>query len=116
LTGTVLNSQLDSEVKSVATGIVHGRAVAVSGSADGTVRLWDLTGEHPARLLGAHQTTVGTVAIGVVSDTILAVSGSEDGVIRTWDLMQTEPRGVVLGDRIHSAVKTVAIGTIKGTT
>lgn len=114
--GTILGDRLDSEVKSIATGTVVGRAVAVSGSADGTVRLWDLAAEHPARLLGAHQATVGTVAISQVRDVTLAVTGSEDGVIRTWDLTRPDPSGTPLGDRVHSAVKAVAIGTVKGTT
>jgi WD40 repeat protein len=116
VTGVILGEKLDSEVKSVAVGTVDGATVAVSGSADGTIRLWDVTGRSPARLLGAHQSTVGTVAIGTVRGKVLAVSGSEDGFVRSWDLTAAEPTGKVLGDRIYSAVKTVAIGTVKGTT
>lgn len=114
-TGHVLGERLDAEVKSVAMGTVNGATVAVSGSADGTVRLWDVAGRRLIRLLGAHQTTVGTVAIGVVRDKVLAVSGSEDGFVRSWDLSAAETTGTVLGDRIYNAVKTVAIGTVKGT-
>ncbi len=116
LTGNVLGERLDSEVKSIAVGTVRGTPIAVSGSADGTVRLWDLTDGRPTRLLGAHQTTIGTLAIGAVRDKVLAVSGSEDGVLRSWDLTAAKPTGTVLGDRIYNAVKTVAIGTVKGTT
>ncbi|MEV6871620.1 WD40 repeat domain-containing protein [Amycolatopsis sp. NPDC051128] len=116
LTGTILGEKLDSEVKSIAVGTINGATVAVSGSADGSIRLWDVTGRSPARLLGAHQSTVGTVAIGATRNRVLAVTGSEDGYIRRWDLTATHPTGTVFGDRIYSAVKTVAIGTVKGTT
>jgi WD40 repeat protein len=78
----------------------------VSGSADGSIRLWDVTGRSPARLLGAHQSTVGTVAIGATRNRVLAVTGSEDGYVRYWDLTAPHPTGTVLGDRIYRAVKT----------
>ncbi|GII71193.1 hypothetical protein Sme01_36690 [Sphaerisporangium melleum] len=108
--GEILGASLDSEVKSIATG----QAMAVSGSADGKVRLWDLAAERVVRLLGTHESTVGTVAMGVVRGRLLAVSGSEDGVVRVWDPSGTEPAD--LGEPIHNAVKTVAIGTVKGRT
>ncbi|MFD7527410.1 hypothetical protein ACFV8E_07270 [Streptomyces sp. NPDC059849] len=35
-------------VSGVATGVVEGGPVAVTGSGDGTVRVWDLTTGRPA--------------------------------------------------------------------
>lgn len=37
-----------------------------------------------------------------------------DGTVRSWDLNATEPTGRIFGDRINSAVKTVAVGTVNG--
>lgn len=116
LTGKVFGEKLNSEVKSVAVGTLKGGPIAVSGSADGTVRLWDLNTGRTVRLLGAHESTVWTVAIGTVRGRTLAVSGSADGDVRSWDLTETEPTGMVLGDRSRSAVKTVDIGTVSGRT
>ncbi|GII81848.1 hypothetical protein Sru01_68300 [Sphaerisporangium rufum] len=114
--GRILGRELDAQVKSVATGTLGGRPIAVSGGADGTVRLWDLAARRAVRLLGAHETTVGTVAVGGLPGRTVAVSGSEDGVVRLWDLSADGVAGTMLGDRIFNAVKTVAIGAVQGRT
>jgi WD40 repeat protein len=92
---------------------VNGEAVAVSSSDDGSIRLWHLA-VGASRLLGAHQSTVGAITIGSARNKVLAITGSEDGIVRTWDLTKPEPTGDILGDTIHSAVKTVVTGSIKG--
>jgi WD40 repeat protein len=59
-----------------------GRRI-VSGSADGTVRVWDAeTGSAIGDPLVGHIDNVGSVAIN--SERHLIASGSSDGTIRIW--------------------------------
>ena len=61
-----------------------GRTLA-SGSADGTVRLWDaLTGAH-VRTLEGHTSGVRGVAFSPDGRTL--ASGSRDGTVRLWDAL-----------------------------
>ncbi len=57
----------------------------VSGSADGTIRVWDLsTGESICTLEG-HNDWVNSVAVSPESKYI--VSGSSDETIRVWEII-----------------------------
>ncbi|XP_052814372.1 uncharacterized protein LOC128241470 isoform X5 [Mya arenaria] len=68
------------EVKSV-TLSDDGRYL-VSGSADGTLKVWDMNTERPIHTLQGHTDEVWCTAIS--SDNEIAVSGSADGTIRLW--------------------------------
>jgi WD40 repeat protein len=57
---------------------------AVSGSQDGTVRVWDLAGGGSTAVLQGHTDRVCSVA--VAADGRTAVSGSDDETVRVWDL------------------------------
>ena len=93
----------------------------VSGSEDGTVRVWDAT---TGKLIGdalesdyylyyyADQ-AVTSVAIGPSGERDVIVSGSEDGTVRVWDATTREPVGEALGH--YGAVTSVAIGQAGGT-
>ena len=62
----------------------------VTGSSDGTARLWDLTAKNPAAslvVLGGHKRAVVTVGI---SNRWL-VTGSEDNTACLWDLTAEDP-------------------------
>jgi WD40 repeat protein len=59
-------------------------ARAVSGSDDGTVRVWDLTTGRQQATLTGHTDWVRAVAVS--QDGARAVSGSDDGTVRVWDL------------------------------
>jgi hypothetical protein len=60
---------------------------AVSGSDDGTLRVWDLEGNQAPRVLQGH--TRGVRAVALTADGKRAVSGSYDRTLRVWDLEVT---------------------------
>ena len=57
---------------------------AVSGSSDGSVRVWDLTAGREEATFTGHTRPVWSVA--VTEDGTRTVSGSSDGSVRVWDL------------------------------
>jgi WD40 repeat protein len=59
-------------------------ACLASGSADHTVRLWDLRERRPLPPLFGHGNTVGAVAFAPTGD--LLASAGRDGIIRLWHL------------------------------
>jgi serine/threonine protein kinase len=56
----------------------------LSGSTDGTVRLWNLGTASPLQVFHGHKDGVRSVAVS--PDGKLAISGSKDGTVRLWDL------------------------------
>jgi len=58
--------------------------LAVTGSFDNTLRVWDLQTGTCLRVLKGHSDPVNSVSIS--SDGTRAVSGSEDSTVRVWDL------------------------------
>ncbi|MEV8327684.1 hypothetical protein [Kitasatospora sp. NPDC056731] len=71
----------------VATAVVDGRPVVVTGGTDRDVRVWDLTtGQQIGQPLAAHTGQVGGVATAVVDGRPVALIGSGDRTVRVWDL------------------------------
>jgi len=62
-----------------------GRDLIVSGSHDGTVRIWDTAGSEAGNPLTGHIGPVYAVAIGSLDGRNVIVSGSHDGTVRIWD-------------------------------
>jgi WD domain, G-beta repeat len=120
----VLTGHTDT-VCSVAFGtLTDGRTLLATGSADGTVGLWDpATGTSVGQLLTGYTDTVrsavfgpsadgGTsVAFGTLADgrTLLA-TGSDDGTVRLWDPTTGGPIGQPLTGHTRR-VTSVAFGT-----
>jgi WD40 repeat protein len=83
----------------VATAVLpDGRAVAVTGSRDGTVQVWDLTtGEPVGGPLTDHTDRLFAVATAVLPDgRAVAVTVGWHGTVRVWDLTTGQPIGPAL--------------------
>jgi WD40 repeat protein len=80
---------------------VPGRPVLATGSADKTVRLWDLTGDNPPTVLKWHRAYV--YALAASPDGAVLASGGGDRTIRLWDLPEGRLRAVLTG---HTASVT----------
>jgi tetratricopeptide (TPR) repeat protein len=72
----------------------------VSGSSDGTVRLWDLGGNPIGQPFEGHKGSVNSVAFSPDGKTI--VSGGSDGRVRLWDL-----RGNPIGEPFEGHIDDV---------
>ncbi len=106
--------RVGSAISAVACTVWHGRALAVTGSYDCTVRLWDLDRrEQVGAPLDGHGSVIRAIAFGVVDGRLVAVSGSEDTTVRVWDVARHEQVGVLHGHDDH--VEAVAVGDLDGT-
>jgi WD40 repeat protein len=76
----------------------------VSGSMDGTVRVWDVAAGTMIRTLAGHTDKVYAVATS--GDGPWALSGAKDHTLRLWDLTSGECRKVLEGH--ESVVRGVA--------
>ena len=102
------------EVSAVAVGVADGTPVAVSGSRDGAVRVWDLrTGAATGEPLAGHTGPVDAVAVGVADGSPVAVGG-RDGTVRVWDLRTGAVRGEPPAGHTGE-VTAVAVGEADGT-
>ncbi|MBL8924529.1 MAG: serine/threonine protein kinase [Myxococcaceae bacterium] len=75
-----------------------------SGSADGTVRVWNLETGREQRVLSGHSQSVNALAIS--PDGRLLFSGGEDDTVRVWDLTTSEGRVI---DRRPDAVNALSV-------
>ncbi|GAA1874107.1 AAA family ATPase [Myceligenerans crystallogenes] len=79
---------------------------AVTGSADDTVRMWDLTTGTELAVLTGHTSLVWAVA--VTPDGTRAVTGSTDSTVRVWDLATGTELAVLTGHTswVHAVAVT----------
>jgi WD40 repeat protein len=63
--------------------------LVVSGSLDGTIKLWEVSTERLLATLEGHSGAVWAVALS--GDGQLLASGSEDGIVRLWEAPSSRP-------------------------
>ncbi|MCX5097821.1 caspase family protein [Streptomyces sp. NBC_00365] len=98
----------------VGCGVLDGKPVAVTGSVDGTARVWDLASGRPiGEPLTGHRGAVVAVACTVLDGKPVAVTGSVDGTARVWDLASGQPIGNPLTGH-HRRVEAVACTMLDG--
>ena len=71
-----------------AVAITPNEELAVSGSADNTLKVWDLSSGEVIRTLKGHAGSVN--AVGVTPNGEFALSGSSDNSLKIWDLSSGE--------------------------
>ncbi|WP_338688517.1 WD40 repeat domain-containing protein [Streptomyces acidiscabies] len=95
----------------MAVGDLDDRPIAVTGSPDATVRVWDLTTQRQIGEPLRAGVAVGAVAIGELGDYTVALVGRVDGVIQVWDLSAGQPYGGSLIGHTNS-VQAISIGLL----
>jgi WD40 repeat protein len=81
-------------VSAVTTAQLNGRPVAVSGSWDKTLRVWDLaTGTPVGAPFTGHTNLVLGVATAQLDGRPVAISAGKDNTVRVWDLATGAPVG-----------------------
>jgi WD40 repeat protein len=83
------------EIDAVTFATMNGRNIAVTGSSDATIRIWDLEGVkqigRPLLVSGhrgrdAELSTVKVITCTSLEGRLVAVTGGSDGTVRLWDL------------------------------
>ncbi|GAV37632.1 WD domain, G-beta repeat [Streptomyces acidiscabies] len=100
----------EAAVRGAATAVLNRRHLAVTGSDDRSVRIWDLDGE---RETSGHAGTVAAVTTAVVDGRRVIVTGGSDTSVRLWDLDGTGQLGEPLTG-FTTAVGLLAVGTVDG--
>jgi WD40 repeat protein len=80
--------KLGSHFWPTAVAIAPDRETALSGSMDGTLKVWYLRGRKKVSTIAAHNGEIRGLAI--TSDGSRAVSASGDRTVRVWDVMRRE--------------------------
>ncbi|MGX9884318.1 caspase family protein [Streptomyces sp. NPDC002276] len=99
------------QVDCVAVGDLDERPVAVTGSVDATVRVWDLTTQRQIGEPLAMGVAVSAVAIGELGEYTVALAGGVDGTVRIWDLSAGQEYGKPLTGHTNG-IEAIRIGAL----
>ncbi|MGH8905183.1 MAG: AAA family ATPase [Egibacteraceae bacterium] len=101
-------------VNAVTCAIVGDRLLAVTGSDDKTLRIWDLAEQRPVgEPMPSGQGPVVAIARTMLKDRPCVVTGGADGTVRVWDL--AAPRPVSDPFQVHDGpVTDVACAWLEG--
>ncbi|SEB60647.1 AAA family ATPase [Streptomyces melanosporofaciens] len=103
----------------VVAGTVDGRAIAVSGSYHGTIRVWDLAEQRPigptirAVPRGKYRRGVTALALGTLDGRPIVLTGGDDCLLRMWDLWEQRQIDEPLTGHI-TKVRSVAVTDLDG--
>ncbi|WP_410619992.1 caspase family protein [Amycolatopsis sp. cmx-8-4] len=99
-------------VTAVVSGHLDDRPVAITGSTDGTVRVWDISTGEEITAFTDHTNAVEAVAYGKLNGHPVAITGGEGQTVRVWDLATREQITTFTGHT--DTVYAVACGEIGG--
>ncbi|MFE9200355.1 hypothetical protein ACFYMH_30550, partial [Streptomyces albidoflavus] len=107
----ILTGHTDA-VNAVATTQMDGSPIAITGSDDHTVRVWDLTTGRTTATLTGHTDAVNAVATTQMDGSPIAITGSDDHTVRVWDLTTGRTTATLTG---HTDwVRAVAAAELDG--
>jgi WD40 repeat protein len=99
----------DAEISALAVTRAGPRYLIISGSADNTIRKWDLeTGERIGEPLRGHEAAITSLTVTPPGQRRLIISGSVDKTVRLWDLETGQAVGGPLRGHF-STVTAVAV-------
>ena len=93
---------------------IDGTPVVLSGSADGTARMWDLDVLRPlGPPIQASDVSLTEVALGTGDDGLVVYTGDSDGVVRSWNPATGDEIDIPF-PRFDLAVTALTCGTLHG--
>lgn len=106
----------EKPITSLATGDMDGRPIVLTGSDDGTARIWDLITQRPiGEPLRLGSRSITALAVGELGDYTIALIGGSDGRLRMWDLSAGRPLGPNL-DGHTNKITSIVLGGWDGQT
>ncbi|MBG0813437.1 serine/threonine-protein kinase [Planomonospora sp. ID82291] len=108
-----LTGHIDS-INTVAVAQLNGSPIIVSGSADNTIRIWNLsTGKQIGEPLIGHSRSISTVAVTQLNGFPAIISSSTDNTIRIWDLSTGEQLDELITKHTYG-IHSMAVSRLNG--
>lgn len=84
-----------------------GRNFLATGSADSSIRCWDVDRNICTHKFNGHRSLITTLSFHPTVNNLTLFSGSDDGSVREWDLLEKACTGIFDGH--SSAVRGIQI-------